>query len=113
MMNILNGGSHADNGLEIQEFMVVPHGFGTFREALRAGVEVFHNLKKILKGRGLATSRLDPALVFQLLGGMIILTGLLHLIEGVRERNDWQRHRSEIPRITILGRGWSAGENEL
>ncbi|MFK7987003.1 MAG: phosphopyruvate hydratase [Sandaracinaceae bacterium] len=56
MMNILNGGSHADNGLEIQEFMVVPHGFDSFRDALRAGVEVFHNLKKILKGRGLATS---------------------------------------------------------
>lgn len=55
-MNILNGGAHADNGLEIQEFMIVPHGFGSFREALRAGVEVFHTLKKILKSRGLATS---------------------------------------------------------
>ena len=56
LMNILNGGSHADNGLEIQEFMIVPHGLETFREALRAGVETFHTLKKILKSRGLATS---------------------------------------------------------
>ncbi|MEQ8726888.1 MAG: phosphopyruvate hydratase [Sandaracinaceae bacterium] len=56
LMNILNGGAHADNGLEIQEFMIVPHGFDSFREGLRAGVEVFHTLKKILSGRGLATS---------------------------------------------------------
>ncbi len=56
LMNILNGGAHADNGLEIQEFMIVPHGFASFREALRAGVEVFHTLKKILKKQGLATS---------------------------------------------------------
>ncbi len=56
LMNILNGGAHADNGLEIQEFMIVPHGFSTFREALRAGVEVFHNLKAILKSKKLATS---------------------------------------------------------
>mgnify|MGYP001212083138 CR=1 FL=1 len=56
LMNILNGGSHADNGLAIQEFMVVPVGFDTFREGLRAGVETFHALKKILAKRGLATS---------------------------------------------------------
>ncbi len=56
LMNILNGGAHADNGLEIQEFMIVPHGFDTFRDGLRAGVETFHVLKKILHGRGLATS---------------------------------------------------------
>jgi len=56
LMNILNGGKHADNGLEIQEFMIVPHGFDSFREALRAGVETFHTLKKILKSRDLATS---------------------------------------------------------
>jgi len=56
LMNILNGGQHADNGLEIQEFMIVPHGFDAFRDALRAGVETFHTLKKILKSRGLATS---------------------------------------------------------
>ena len=56
LMNILNGGAHADNGLEIQEFMVVPHGFTTFRDALRAGAEVFHHLKSILKKKGMATS---------------------------------------------------------
>ena len=56
LMNILNGGAHADNGLEIQEFMVVPHGAPSFREALRAGTEVFHHLKAILKKQGLATS---------------------------------------------------------
>jgi enolase len=56
LMNIINGGAHADNGLEIQEFMIVPHGFGTFAEALRAGTEVFHSLKSILKKEGLTTA---------------------------------------------------------
>jgi len=48
MMNIINGGAHADNPIDIQEFMIIPAGLPTFREALRAGVEVFHTLKKIL-----------------------------------------------------------------
>lgn len=56
LMNIINGGAHADNGLDIQEFMIVPHGFDSFREALRAGAETFHQLKKILAAKGLATS---------------------------------------------------------
>jgi enolase len=56
LMNILNGGAHADNGLEVQEFMIVPYGAPTFAEALRAGVEVFHSLKANLKKDGLATS---------------------------------------------------------
>jgi enolase len=56
LMNIINGGAHADNGLDIQEFMIVPHGFKSFREALRAGTEVFHHLKKILSNQGMATS---------------------------------------------------------
>jgi enolase len=56
LMNILNGGAHADNGLAIQEFMIVPHGAKSFPEALRMGVEVFHTLKKILKAKGKATS---------------------------------------------------------
>ncbi|MCK5797068.1 MAG: phosphopyruvate hydratase [Deltaproteobacteria bacterium] len=56
LMNILNGGSHADNNVDIQEFMVVPHGFDTYDEALRAGVEVFHALKKVLKDKGLNTA---------------------------------------------------------
>jgi enolase len=54
-MNVVNGGAHADNGLDIQEFMIVPLGAPTFSEALRWGAEVFHNLKKILKGKGLST----------------------------------------------------------
>jgi len=55
-MNILNGGAHADNSVDFQEFMVMPIGFGTFSEALRAGVEVFHTLKKVLAQKGLATA---------------------------------------------------------
>ncbi len=56
MMNILNGGQHADNNVDIQEFMVMPLGADSFSEALRMGVEVFHNLKAVLKGMGLVTS---------------------------------------------------------
>ena len=56
MMNILNGGAHADNNLDIQEFMIVPSGFTKFGEALRAGSEVFHALKGILKKKGLNTA---------------------------------------------------------
>ncbi|MGC4091757.1 MAG: phosphopyruvate hydratase [Polyangiaceae bacterium] len=56
LMNIINGGVHADSGLEIQEFMIVPLGLPSFGEALRAGVEIFHNLKSILKKEGMATS---------------------------------------------------------
>ncbi len=56
LMNIINGGAHADSGLEVQEFMIVPLGFETFGEALRAGAEVFHNLKSILKKAGMVTA---------------------------------------------------------
>ena len=56
MMNILNGGAHAGNNIDIQEFMIVPIGFNTFSEALRAGCEIYASLKKILKSRGLDTS---------------------------------------------------------
>ncbi len=55
-LNVLNGGAHADNSVDIQEFMLVPIGFDRFAEALRAGVEVYHHLKKVLKGKGLATA---------------------------------------------------------
>ena len=55
MMNILNGGAHADTGVDVQEFMVAPIGAGTFREALRQGAEVYHALKSVLKQQGLAT----------------------------------------------------------
>ncbi|MCB9538434.1 MAG: phosphopyruvate hydratase [Myxococcales bacterium] len=56
MMNIVNGGAHADNNVDFQEFMVVPVGASSFREALRMGAEVFHNLKKVLRDRGLNTA---------------------------------------------------------
>ena len=55
-MNILNGGAHADNSVDIQEFMIVPHGFSDFNDALRSGVEVYHTLKTRLKDKGLATN---------------------------------------------------------
>jgi enolase len=56
MMNILNGGAHADTNVDIQEFMVAPIGAPTFRESLRWGAEIYHSLKSVLKKRGLATS---------------------------------------------------------
>jgi enolase len=56
MMNIVNGGAHANNSLDIQEFMILPVGAPTFREALRYGAEIFHTLKKLLAARGLSTA---------------------------------------------------------
>ncbi len=56
MMNIINGGKHAENSSDIQEFMVIPAGFSSFKEALRAGTEIFHALKKILHDKGLSTT---------------------------------------------------------
>ncbi|MGP1272483.1 MAG: phosphopyruvate hydratase [Phycisphaerales bacterium] len=56
MLNILNGGKHADNTVDFQEFMIQPWGFDTFEEGLRAGVEIYHTLKKVLKDRGMSTA---------------------------------------------------------
>lgn len=56
MMNILNGGEHADNAVDVQEFMVMPLGFDRFSDAVRAGCEIFHNLKKVLQSKGLGTN---------------------------------------------------------
>jgi enolase len=56
LMNVINGGAHADNNVDFQEFMLVPHGATRFSEALRMGVEVFHHLKAVLRDKGLATS---------------------------------------------------------
>ncbi len=56
MMNILNGGKHADNNVDLQEFMVMPVGAGSFEEALRMGAEVYHGLKAVLRGKGLSTA---------------------------------------------------------
>jgi len=54
-MNIINGGKHADNNVDFQEFMIAPHGAGSFTEAIRMGIEVFHSLKSVLKGKGYST----------------------------------------------------------
>ncbi len=56
MMNVINGGAHADNSLDMQEFMIIPVGLPTFRDALRCGAEVFHVLKRLLKDKGLSTA---------------------------------------------------------
>ncbi|MCX7552451.1 phosphopyruvate hydratase [Marinicella sp. S1101] len=56
MMNIINGGEHADNNIDVQEFMVLPTGFSSFSEALRCGTEIFHSLAKVLKAKGLSTA---------------------------------------------------------
>ncbi len=56
MMNIINGGEHADNNVDFQEFMIMPVGASTFKEAIRMGAEVFHNLKAVLKGKGMNTA---------------------------------------------------------
>ena len=56
MMNVINGGAHADNNLDLQEFMIIPVGAPSFREAIRYGAEVFHSLKKILHDKGLTTA---------------------------------------------------------
>jgi enolase len=83
LMNILNGGAHADNGLEVQEFMVVPHGFTSFSESLRAGVEVFHALKANLKKDGLATSVGDEGgFAPRLSGNEEAITRILAAIEA-------------------------------
>ncbi|MEZ5399101.1 MAG: phosphopyruvate hydratase [Bryobacteraceae bacterium] len=56
LMNIINGGAHADNSVDVQEFMIVPHGAAAFRDAIRMGAEIFHNLKSVLKGKGYSTA---------------------------------------------------------
>src|SRR6202008_3710424 len=56
MMNIVNGGQHADNAVDVQEFMVMPLGFERFSDALRCGVEIFHHLKKVLQSKKLSTA---------------------------------------------------------
>src|ERR1700722_4710083 len=56
MMNIINGGAHADNAVDVQEFMVMPLGFDSFSDALRCGVEIFHTLKKVLQKKGYKTA---------------------------------------------------------
>jgi enolase len=69
LMNVLNGGAHADNGLDIQEFMLVPAGAGSFSEALRIGAEIFHTLRRLLRDQGLSTGVGDEGGFAPTLGG--------------------------------------------
>src|SRR6266511_1476942 len=69
LMNVVNGGAHADNGLDIQEFILVPAGAGSFSEALRMGVEIFHTLKRLLRSEGLSTGVGDEGGFAPALGG--------------------------------------------
>ena len=91
MLNILNGGSHADSNVDIQEFMIAPIGAPTFRESLRVGAEVYHALKSVLKSRGLGTGLGDE-------GGFApnlpSNREALDLIAGRRERRPWPRPTS-------------------
>jgi enolase len=77
MMNVINGGAHADNGIDIQEFMLVPRGAESFHEALRMGVEVFHHLKKLLKDKRLSTAVGDEGGFAPALAGNEAALGLL------------------------------------
>ena len=90
-MNVLNGGAHADNGLDIQEFMIVPAGAESFAEALRTGVEIFHTLKKLLHDQGLSTGVGDEGGFAPNLGGNVeALDFLMRAIEraGYRPGDD-------------------------
>ena len=90
-MNVLNGGAHADNGLDVQEFMIVPAGAENFAEALRTGVEVFHTLRQLLKDKGLSTGVGDEGGFAPNLGGNVeALDFLMRAIEraGYRPGDD-------------------------
>jgi enolase 1/2/3 len=91
LMNIVNGGAHADNAVDIQEFMIAPVGAPTFREALRWGAETYHALKSVLKERGLATGLGDEGgFAPELAGGRAALDLIVEAIEkaGFRPGND-------------------------
>ena len=83
MMNIVNGGAHADNTVDFQEFMIIPGGFESFKESIRAGTEVFHSLKGILKGKGLNTNVGDEGgFAPNLATAEEVLDAILQAIEG-------------------------------
>ena len=95
LMNILNGGKHADNGLAIQEFMIVPAGFRRFSDALRAGAEIFHCLKKILHKKGLSTGVGDEggfAPVFE--GGNPHEQALQVIVQAIEDLNTSSEKKS-------------------
>lgn len=91
MMNILNGGAHADNGIDFQEFMIMPVNAASFREALRMGTEVFHHLRKVLQNRGLSTNVGDEGgFAPNLRSNVEAIEAVLHAIEqaGYRPGED-------------------------
>ena len=103
MMNILNGGAHADTGVDVQEFMVAPIGAPSFKEALRWGAEVYHSLKSVLKKQGLATGLGDEGgFAPDVAGTKAALDLILSAIEatgfklGLRHRAGARRRRHRI-----------------
>ena len=115
MMNILNGGAHADSNVDFQEFMVMPIGFPSFSEGLRAGAEIFHALRSILKGRGLSTGVGDEGgFAPSLKSNREALDVVMEAIgkagcEGRRRRVHCARRRGE----RILGAGVTRGRYEF
>ena len=95
MMNILNGGKHADNNVDLQEFMIMPVGAASYTDGLRMSVEVFHSLKKVLNGRGLSTSVGDE-------GGfapnLASNEDALKVIIGVHREGRLRARRGHLPR---------------
>jgi enolase len=91
LMNVLNGGAHADNGLDVQEFMIVPLVENSFRESLRAGSEIFHTLKKLLNKKGLATGVGDEG--------------------GFAPKLNGNKHALELLMEAIEAAGYRPGEN--
>jgi enolase len=122
MMNIINGGAHANNNVDIQEFMILPVGAPTFKEALRQGVEVFHALKSVLKAKGLATAVGDeggfaPDLASNESALEVILTAIGHA--GLKAGSDiWlgldvassEFHRGGLYHLASEGKSFSAEE---
>ena len=98
MMNILNGGSHADSNVDVQEFMIAPIGAATFREALRQGAEVYHALKSVLKKKGLATGLGDEGgFAPNLTSNRAALDLIAEAVEG-RRAQAGQGHRARAGR---------------
>ncbi len=107
MMNVINGGAHADNRLDPQEFMVCPVGFATFAEALRAGVEVFHALKSILKKKGLSTGVGDEGGFAPDIASAREALDLLVVGDrgGRLQAGQGHRHRARPGRLRVLREG--------
>ena len=119
MMNILNGGAHADSNVDVQEFMIAPIGAPTFAEALRHGAEVYHALKSVLKTRGLATGLGDEGgfapnldsnraaldLIVEAIGGAGFTAGRRHRARARRRRLRVPRRR----RLPLRGRRQTVG----